>query len=142
MKLNYRETKPTVYKVFQLTFAVIRYKQLIDYIANSSNVPRSTVEAAVQGIVQAIAYFAINGHRVVMPDFGGFYCKVKAKVAQTFNECEPYPRKVAGQQVAAGLLKSISLAFAPTADLRDLLKESGTEFVDQTTYTAKGGGGN
>ena len=77
--LNYRETKPTVYQLRQLGYPPIKEDELIKYIANSSNVPESTIKAAILAIGEAIGYFAINGHRVVIDGFGGFYLNVNTK---------------------------------------------------------------
>lgn len=123
VKLSYLEDKPEVYKLQQLVYPSIRYKELIDYISNSASVPRSTIEASVEAIVQAITYFAINGHRVVSPEFGGFYVKTRSKTAKTFEDAR-----------IEKVLKSVRLAYAPTVDLRDLLNGTSVTIKNDGVY--------
>ena len=117
-KLDFRETKPTVYQLRQLTYPVIKEKNLIKYIANSAALPVSTIQACVAAIAEGIAYFTINGHRVVFPDFGGFYLNVRTKVAQSAEDLSIDEN-----------LRTTRLAFVPVADLHDLIADTGTTIV-------------
>ena len=76
--LHFNEGKPQGYHLTQLVYAPIKEKDLIKYMANSANVPESTIESAVAAIADGILYYAINGHRVSFPGFGGFWCSLKA----------------------------------------------------------------
>ena len=123
MTLHYRESKPTVYKLRQLTYAPIKAKDVTKYIANSANIPTSTVEACVAAIAEGIVYYAINGMRVSFPELGGFYVGVKTKVAQSIEDLN-----------VEDTLKACRLMFEPAPELRDALAEAGTEIVDSGVY--------
>ena len=124
MTLHYRGSKPTVYKLRQLTYAPIKAKDVTKYIANSANIPTSTVEACVAAIAEGIVYYAINGMRVSFPELGGFYVGVKTKVAQSIEDLN-----------VEDTLKACRLMFAPATELREALAEAGTTIVDSGAYT-------
>ena len=122
-QLTYMEGKPTVYQLRQLIYAPIKEKDLIKYISQSANVPESTIEAAILGIANGILYYAINGHQVTFPGFGGFWCSLKAKTAKTLAELDT--KKVT---------KSLTLHFSPNEALRQVIAGSGTTIVDDGVY--------
>ena len=69
--LSFKEGKPVTYKAQQVTYPTIKSKDLLAYAANAANVPLANIECCVQGLIEAIAYFCINGHRVVLPKVKG-----------------------------------------------------------------------
>ena len=81
--LNYRDEKPQVWKAQKLTFPVITEDALIEYIANSAAIPKSTVKACALSIAEAIIYFCTNGHAVQVPGIGTFGLQFKTKTAKT-----------------------------------------------------------
>lgn len=117
-RLTYREGKPEVYKLRQLTYPPIKEKDLIKYAANSAHIPESTMQACVEAIVQGIVYFAINGMQVSLSDLGGFYVKVNSKTAHTLEECTP------------DTITSMCLSFRPSNNLRTALTDSDGEIVN------------
>lgn len=121
-RLTFREGKPEVYKLRQLIYPTIKEKDLIKYIANSANVPLSTIQAAVEAIGEAIAYFSINGHRVSIPNFGGFWVKVNVKAVPTAEE------------VTLETVKKCRLAYAPATELRELITSTTTEILNDAIY--------
>lgn len=122
VRLSMQEDKPTVFMLRQLTYPMVKPKDLVKYISNSANVPASTIEAAVAAIAEAIVYYAIRGCRVAFEGFGGFYVGVQTKVAQTLSECN------------AEVIKGTRLLYAPNIDLRESLAEAGTDVVDEGLY--------
>ena len=124
--LNYREEKPVVHSYMQLIYPKVKYKELVKYISQSSNVPESTIEAAIMGITEAIAYFAINGYRVVMPNFGGFYMNLRSKSV-------PTPEEFSVEKC----VKTVRLAYAPCAQLRDELTHGEVQVVTGGVYGGK-----
>lgn len=123
MALHYREGKPVVYQLRQLKYPPIEKDVLVNYIANSANVPPATVEAAIAAITEGILYFTVNGHRVVFPKFGGFYVNVRTKVSRSLEELTP-----------ADSVKSMRLAFAPEMALREGMADTGTDIVTGGAY--------
>lgn len=123
MQLTYREGKPQCYKLRQLVYPGIKHQQLVKYIANSAQIPESTVEAAIAGIAEGITYFVANGHRVVFPKFGGFYLGVKAKVTRDVREC-----------TAKDTVVGCRILFAPVSELRELITDTGTQIMSGDQY--------
>lgn len=118
IKLTYRDEKPTVYKAIQLTYPKIKEKDFVKYAANAAHVPEVTMQQCAEAIAQAITYYAINGMRVVIPDFGGFYLQFRTKTAPTYAEC------------TADTIKFTGLAYAPATALRKLINNTSETFID------------
>ena len=119
--LNYRETKPEVWKAQKLTFPIITEDALIEYIANSAALPKSTVKSCALALAEAIVYFVINGHCVTFDDFGSFYLKMKVKVAQSKKECD------------TSLIKRITIGFSANTQLSSIINKAKVQKV--TTLT-------
>lgn len=122
-KLGFLEGKPELWKVQRLTMATVSEQELIKYIANSSNVPQSTITACLMAISEAIAYFVINGHYVTFEDFGSFYLKMRAKVT---------PEK---DDVKADLVKSTTIGFTASSNLSEIVNNTGLERMDSLSST-------
>ncbi len=122
-RLNFDENKPQVHLLRQLVYAPIKGKNLVKYIANSANVPVSTIEACISAIGEGIAYYAINGHRVVFPNFGGFYVTFRSKTAKTLSEVK-----------VEDVVKTMRLAFAPCEEIREAIAGTGTTIVNDGVY--------
>ena len=54
-RLSFKEGKPQGYQLRQLVYAPIKEKDLIKYMANSANVPESTIEACILAIADGIS---------------------------------------------------------------------------------------
>ena len=124
--LNYRETKPVVYKLQQLTYPPVKEAELIKYIANSAHIPESTVTAAVAAITEGILYFTINGSQVTIPGFGGFYLVFKTKTSPTIEDIK--------EDGFEKYLIRTPLRFVPLKSLRTVVKSAGTDVVDSGVY--------
>lgn len=115
--LNYRETKPEVWKAQKLTFPVITEDALVEYIANSAAIPKSTVKACTIAIAEAITYFVINGHCVTFDAFGSFYLKMKTKVTQSKKECN------------TTLIKRMTIGFTANMQLSGIINKAKVQKV-------------
>lgn len=113
IQLSYREGKPMKYKAQLMRYPTIKSDDLIKYAANASNVPVANIESCMQGLIEAIAYFVINGHRVVLPNVGGFFLGVQSKAATVADELE-----------VKKALKTVRVLFAPATLLRDEMSEN------------------
>ena len=140
--LAFKDGKPVTYKAQQVTYPTIKSKDLLAYASNAANVPLANIECCVQGLVEAIAYFCINGHRVVLPEVGGFYLGVKSKTVNLSEKLK-----------VTQAVQSVRLLFAAGAELRDMMTDTPVESVrpsngtDHTDFTNTGstggnGGGN
>lgn len=112
-QLSYKEGKPMKYKAQLMRYPTIKSEDLIKYAANASNVPVANIESCMQGIIEAIAYFVINGHRVVLPNVGGFFLGVKSKASTAADELE-----------VKKALKTVRLLFAPATLLREEMSDN------------------
>lgn len=132
--LSYKEGKPIRYKAQQVTYPTIKSKDLLAYAANAANVPQSNIECCIQGLIEAIAYFCINGHRVVLPEVGGFFLGVKSKAVSLTENLN-----------VKQVIQSTRLLFAPATELREAMSETSCDSVRPSNGTvdnnAVAGGG-
>ena len=137
--LPYKEGKPVVYKVKQVAMPKIKSAALLAYAANVANIPVSNIESCVEGLIEAIAYFVINGHRVVLPEVGGFYLGVKSKAFE-----------LSANLNVKQAVQAVRPLFAPATELREQMNDAaveairpsnGTEDAPVTGGTTPSGGG-
>ena len=88
MRLQYRETKPEVYKAFQLTYPQVTYEQLVEEIAQSRGVNTNSTRAVVDALLNRLVHYMEIGHGVSLGTFGSFKPVFTSKVAQTYDEIE------------------------------------------------------
>ena len=88
MKLQYRETKPEVYKAFQLTYPQVTYEQLVEEIAQSRGVNTNSTRAVVDALLNRLVHYMEIGHGVSLGSFGSFKPVFTSKVAQSYDEIE------------------------------------------------------
>ena len=122
--LAYKEGKPVTYKAQQVTYPTIKSRDLLNYAANAANVPLANIECCVQGLIEAIAYFCINGHRVVLPEVGGFFLGVKSKSVPLADDLN-----------VRQAIQTVRLLFAPGTELRDMMSETTIESVRPSNGT-------
>lgn len=79
--LNYRDGKPTVFKIQLVRGNVIKDADFIAYAAKAAHVPESTMLTARHAILDAINYFVLNGHNVQIDGLGSFGPRINAKVS-------------------------------------------------------------
>ncbi len=75
--LSFKEGKPVTYKAQQVTYPTIKSKDLLAYAANAANVPLANIECCVQGLIEAINYFVLNGHAVQLEGLGSFSPRIQ-----------------------------------------------------------------
>ena len=88
MKLQYRETKPEVYKAFQLTYPQVSYEQLVEEIAQSRGVNTNSTRAVVDALLNRLVHYMEIGHGVSLGSFGSFKPVFTSKVAQSYDEIQ------------------------------------------------------
>ena len=84
--LSFKEGKPVTYKAQQVTYPTIKSKDLLAYAANAANVPLANIECCVQGLIEAINYFVLNGHAVQLEGLGSFSPRINSKTTQNPDE--------------------------------------------------------
>lgn len=107
--LNYRETKPRVYKMVQLTYPTVTSDQLIQEISQSQGINTGTTKAVIEALTNRMVHYMSLGHGVSMGGFGSFKPVFTSKVAQSLEEATPET------------LKRKKIQFTPHKALQDML---------------------
>ena len=84
--LNYRETKPQMYKLVQLTYPAVTTEQLVAECATSCGVNPAQTKAVIDALVDRIAHYMVIGHGVKVGNLGSFKPVFTSKVAETLEE--------------------------------------------------------
>ena len=86
--LNYRETKPHVYKALQLTYPQVSYEQLVEEIAQSRGVNTNSTRAVIDALLNRLVHYMEIGHGVSLGTFGSFKPVFTSKVAQSYDDID------------------------------------------------------
>ena len=84
--LNYRETKPQMFKLVQLTYPAVTTEQLIAECATTCGVNLAQTKAVIDALVDRIAHYMAIGHGVKVGNLGSFKPVFTSKVAETLEE--------------------------------------------------------
>ena len=84
--LNYRETKPQMFKLVQLTYPAVTTEQLIAECATTCGVNPAQTKAVIDALVDRIAHYMAIGHGVKVGNLGSFKPVFTSKVAETLEE--------------------------------------------------------
>lgn len=121
-KLTYREGKPEVYKMRQLTFPPLTYKQLLAEVV-VAGVNASQTAAVVEAVVNRMAFVLSLGHAVQFGSFGTFKPTFNSKVARSLEE------------TTLDTLKVKKIQFYPGAAFREML--SNLDLTEDKTVSEK-----
>ena len=102
--------KTVAYYPIQVPAPRVMTEDLVNYIAENSQLPRAVVPAALAAIQKSIANFVLNGHSVTIPRLGTFTATVKSK-----------PKASAGDVTAADI-KKVFCRFRPSTETSDPVK--------------------
>lgn len=83
---------------------------LVDYIAENSQLPRAVLPAALAAIQKSIFNFVLNGHSVTIPRLGTFTATIKSKA------------QPAADKVSAADIKSVHCRFRPSSKMSENVK--------------------
>ncbi len=70
--LNFREDKPTMYRIKPIKLPHVSFERLLDEISHSCGVGRAQVKASVEGLLDHTTLFMEYGMPVQLGDFGTF----------------------------------------------------------------------
>ena len=87
VKLTYREEKPEVYKLRQLTYPAVTYDQLLGMI-QIVGVNRAQTKAVVDALLQSLVHYMELGHGVSLGTFGSFKPTFNSKTVKTLDGLE------------------------------------------------------
>ena len=113
VKLTYREEKPEVYKLRQLTYPAVTYDQLLGMI-QIVGVNRAQTKAVVDALLQSLVHYMELGHGVSLGTFGSFKPTFNSKTVKTLDGLE-------GDE-ALKTVKVTKIQFFPGGDFKDMLK--------------------
>jgi predicted histone-like DNA-binding protein len=88
MVLNYRESKPEVWKARQITFPMVSYEQLVEEIAQSRGVNTNQTRAVVDALLNRLVHYMEIGHGVKMGDFGSFKPVFTSKTVKNLEDLD------------------------------------------------------
>lgn len=83
MTLNFKEDKPTVYKIQQVSYSVVDTETLVEDVAESCGLNRAMTKAALEAIVSRVCRFVGMGHAVQLGDLGTVKPVFTAKTQET-----------------------------------------------------------
>ena len=103
MRLTFREEKPEVYKLRQLTYPQVTYDQLCGNQAQT--------KAVVDALLTSLVHYMELGHGVSLGSFGSFKPVFNSKVARSLKE------------VTLETVKVKKIAFYPGGAFKDMLSK-------------------
>ena len=111
MKLNFKEDKPTVYKIQQVNYAVVDTQTLIEDVAESCGLNKAMTKAALEGIVSRVCRYIGMGHAVQLGELGTVKPYFTAKTKETAEE------------LSADNVKNKKIRFYPGLRLQQVVKD-------------------
>ena len=119
--LRFKEDKPTVYKIAQVTMPCITYGELVNECSVSCGVNTSMVKASVDALLNRLVHYASIGHPVSLGEFGSFKVDIRVKTVADIADAD------------ASTIKQKIIRFYPGKDLRDMLANLNVEAVSEAT---------
>lgn len=80
--LNFKEDKPTVYRIAPVKQQQVTFEQLLNEVSNSCGVNRAQTKASIEALLDRMMLFMDYGMSVKLGDFGSFKPTINVK-AQT-----------------------------------------------------------
>ena len=109
MRLTFREEKPEVYKLRQLTYPAVNTKQLVSEISQSQGINPSQTKAVIDALVNRLVHYMEIGHGVQIEGLGSFKPTFNSKVARSLKE------------VTLDTVKMKKIQFYPGKAFKDML---------------------
>ena len=86
--LNYREEKPQVYKLQQLTYPAVTFAQLVGECSSSCGVNPAQTKAVIDALVNRLVHYMEIGHGVSLGSFGSFKPVFVSKAVPSLEEVD------------------------------------------------------
>lgn len=86
--LTFRDEKPQVYKLMQLTYPAVTSAQLVNECSNSCGVNPAQTKAVIDALINRLVHYMEIGHGVKMGDFGQFKPVFLSKTVKTLDGLE------------------------------------------------------
>lgn len=109
--LNFKEDKPTVYKIEPVGMPKVSFKKLLKEVAHSENVNETQVSAVVLALLNRLQHYLELGMLVSLDSFGSFKVQVHAKTTLSIDDAN------------ASTVTRKTIQFIPGKEFRDMLDE-------------------
>ena len=120
--LTYRDEKPEVYKLSQLTYPAVTYEQLLGMI-QIVGVNQAQTRAVVSALLTSLEHYMELGHGVSLGSFGSFKPTFNSKTVKTLDGLE-------GDE-AQKTIKVKKIQFYPGGDFKNMLKGIGVSVNEE-----------
>lgn len=111
IKLNYKEDKPTAYKMAAVRQQKVTFEKLLDEVSNSCGVNRSQTKAVIEALIDRLTMFMGYGMGVKLGEFGKFQPGITSKEKKTEDE------------VSSDDVKRVKIRFYPGKRFRNMLAQ-------------------
>lgn len=117
--LNFKEDKPTAYKMAAVRQQKVTYDKLLTEVSNSCGVNRSQSKAVIEALIDRMTMFMDYGMGVQLGDFGTFQPTITCKSKKTEEE------------VSSADVRSVKIRYYPGKRFKNMLSQmSVTSFSD------------
>lgn len=123
IKLNFKEGKPTAYKIQQVNYAVVDTKTLVEDVAESCGVNMAITKAVLEAVVQRTCRYIGMGHAVQLGELGTVKPIFTTKAKETAEE------------LSADNVKNKKIRFYPGARLQQVVKNISVSEYDLSDGT-------
>lgn len=117
--LNFREGKPEMYKLMQLTYPQVTFEQLVKECSTACGVNPSQTKAVIDALISRLVLYMEIGHGVRMGDFGSFKPTFTCKAVKTLDKSTLETVKVK------------KIQFRPGKAFRDMLDDLSIEAASE-----------
>ena len=111
IRLNFLDEKPSRYKIQQLTYPAVTFKQLVTECSKSCGVNPAQTQAVVDALVDRLVHYMEIGHGVQMGSFGTFKPTFTVKAVKDYEDAD------------VSTVKSRRVSFYPGKAFKDMLGE-------------------
>ena len=84
--LNFKEDKPTVYRIAPVKQQQVTFEQLLNEVSNSCGVNRAQTKASIEALLDRMMLFMDYGMSVKLGDFGSFKPTINVKAQATVED--------------------------------------------------------
>ncbi|MBQ0021932.1 MAG: HU family DNA-binding protein [Prevotellaceae bacterium] len=109
--LNFKEDKPEVYKIAQITLPQVSYPDLLEEISHAENVNETVTQAVITALLNRLTHYMAYGHGVSLGSFGSFKPSFRSICTQTLEDAN------------ANTIKQKIIRFYPGKKLREMIQE-------------------
>lgn len=126
--LNFKEDKPTVYRIAPVKQQQITFEMLLDEVSNSCGVNRAQTKAAIEGLLDRTIHYMELGMSVKFGDFGSFKPTITVKSQKSVDD------------LGADNVKRKKILFTPGKRFKSMLEKLSVITLGNSKSVVSGGG--